>query len=95
MFFRGKEFKALKILGENFFRRALGRQRPEKNFYKEAVEEFRGIEEAKPAEGYVIFDSMIEAWECRFDDWVMRPRWLRVKEYSRMMQEAHGLPKMI
>lgn len=95
MFLREKEFKALKILGENFLRRAIGRHRPERNFCREEAEGFKGCEEPKPCDGYTIFDNIIDAWECRFDEWVMRPRWLRVKEYTRMMQEAHGLTEMI
>jgi hypothetical protein len=95
LFLREKEFKLLKILGEKFLRRALGSQRPGKSYCREKIEGFKGFEETKPSDGYTIFDNIIEAWECRFDEWVMRPRWLRVKEYARMMQEAHGLSEMI
>lgn len=95
MFLRENEFKSLKILGENFFRRVLGNRRAENNFSNKRIAEFKQEDALEPSEGYAIFDNMIDAWECRFDEWVNRPRWLRVKEYTRMMQEAHGFSEMI
>lgn len=95
MFLREKEFKALRILGENFFRKALGRWRSGKSFCKEAIAGPRDFKETRPSEGYRMFDNIVAAWECRFDEWVMRPRWLRVKEYALMMQEAHGVTEKI
>ena len=95
MFLREKEFKALKILGKNFLKRFFEGTRAEKRCCKgRELVNFLLNDGNKPSKGYAVFDNMIDAWECRFDEWVMRPRWLRVKEWTRIMQESHGLSEM-